>query len=210
MIINSEYRDVGFGTYAGIRLQRGDPELWVLMKQAGWRFLMVAPESGSRATLKRMKKGLNPDIIPGVVQQIRDAGLKVHANFILGYPGDTEADIRATEQLIRKCRFDHLGLYHFQPLPGTPIFDELVATGEISSDLIPGLYSSVNRVYTPEGLKDFNFSRFIIKQYLAMLFHNPLSAWETIHLFNFKYVATRISRIFFDIFPILRFFTRTR
>ena len=63
------------------------------MKQAGWRTLIVAPESGSEHTLKIMQKDLKIEIVPRVVHEIREAGLKVQAFFILGYPGERKEDL---------------------------------------------------------------------------------------------------------------------
>ena len=61
------------------------------MKQAGWQYLVIAPESGSQQTLKIMKKDLDLRIVPRIVDEIKAAGLKVHAFFIVGYPGEQEA-----------------------------------------------------------------------------------------------------------------------
>ena len=51
-------KDLKFGTPNGIRMARGDVELWGLMKRAGWQTIIVAPESGSEDTLATMKKDL--------------------------------------------------------------------------------------------------------------------------------------------------------
>ena len=105
-IINLGLKDIGFANPNGVRLQRGNPELWALMKLAGWRTIHIAPESGSNRVLKLMKKDLNPDIVPGVVEDIKASGLKVQAFFLLGYPGESIDDIKKTSELIKKCRFN--------------------------------------------------------------------------------------------------------
>tara|TARA_Y100000031_G_C8214843_1_gene382841 strand:- start:867 stop:1640 length:774 start_codon:yes stop_codon:yes gene_type:complete len=167
--------DLRFGTPNGIRLQRTDTELLSLMKLAGWENLIVAPESGSKETLKRMRKDLDPDIIPDKVQEIKDAGLKVHGFFIIGYPGETPEDLQKTVDLIRKCKFNFFFLNNFQPLPGTPIYDELVAEGKIEEGLLPKNYSGGERVYVPEALEDFNFPRFVLKEYGVLALTDPLN-----------------------------------
>ena len=63
-VISLGLPDAGFGTPNGIRMSRGDPELWELMKKAGWRHLIIAPESGSQHTLQLMKKDLQLGIVP--------------------------------------------------------------------------------------------------------------------------------------------------
>lgn len=172
-VIALRLKGAGFGTPNGIRMSRGDPELWSLMKAAGWRHLIIAPESGSQHTLQLMKKDLQLGIVPKKVAEIKAAGLKVQAFFIVGYPGETPADIRETFRLIRRCRFNFAFLANFQPLPGTPVYMDLVARGEIQDGLLPENFSDGLRTYTPPELKNFNFAAFFFLTHLMMLFTNP-------------------------------------
>ena len=174
-VIDLDLKSLKFATPNGIRIQRTDRELMKLMKRAGWESLIVAPESGSEKTLQRMNKKVNPDEIYQKVKEIKEEGLKVHGFFILGYPGETVEDIRKTVKFIRKCRFNFFFLNNFQPLPGTSIYNELVEKKEIKDGLLPENFSDGKRVYLPEGLKDFNFPRLILKEYLYLAFSNPLN-----------------------------------
>ncbi len=204
MVIEMDLPGAGFGTPNGIRMLRGDAELWRLMKQAGWRHLLVAPESGSNDTLERMKKDLKLGEVPRVVREIQDAGLRCQAFFILGYPGETAADIEETFRLIRKCRFNFVFLANFQPLPGTPIYDELVAKGEIEDGLLPFAFSDGIRVYTPPELLDFNFSKFILKTHLMMAASNPRNvpyhASILFHLYKPSFVAKKLLKTTWTMF----------
>jgi len=164
---------LGFSTPTGIRAQRTDAELLGLMKRAGWEFVCVAPESGSKRTLERMRKDLDLDAFPETVARIRAAGLKVHGFFIVGYPGETRQDMAETSRFIRKCRFNLLFISNFQPLPGTPVYEELVRSGEIQEGLIPGNYSDGDRAYTPEGLRGFNFPLFVLREFLVLALSQP-------------------------------------
>ena len=172
-LIRMQLPGARFGTPNGVRMQRGDPELWSLMKRAGWDQLVVAPESGSPRTLARMKKDLDLDAVPGIVQQIKDAGLRCAAFFIVGYPGETPEDLRLTRALIRRCRFNFVFLASFQPLPGTPVYDDLVASGEIPDGLLPFAFSDGVRVYTPPGLRGFNLSKWVAGTHLMMALTHP-------------------------------------
>ena len=165
--------DLGFGTPNGIRLDRGNPQLWKLMKSAGWRTLVVAPESGSDRVLQIMKKDIKPALVPQVVKDIKAAGLQVKGFFIIGFPGETTEDIKKTSSLIKKCKFDFLALSNFQPLPGTPIYQELVKKGEIADDTLPANYFDGVRAYTPSELRDFNFSKFALKTFLVLALRDP-------------------------------------
>jgi anaerobic magnesium-protoporphyrin IX monomethyl ester cyclase len=194
-VIDLDLEDAGFGTPNGIRMSRGDPELWRLMKQAGWRHLIVAPESGSTDTLEAMKKDLKLGIVPKVVADIQAAGLKCQAFFIVGYPGETAADIEETFALIRRCKFNFVFLANFQPLPGTPVYDDLVAAGEIPDGLLPFNFSDGVRVYTPPELQDFNFAKFILKTHAMMAVSNPRNvpyhARVLLHLYKPRFVLKK-------------------
>lgn len=187
-IIDMQFKNLRFETPNGIRMEKGNSELWTLMKRAGWRSLTIAPESGSKKTLNRMKKGLNPDIVPEVVSDIRKAGLKVHGFFIVGYPGENKEDIYQTVRLIKKTKFNSVNLFNFQPLPGTAIYNELVQNGEISSDFLPQQYSLGRRTFTPVELKDFNFNKLIFKQQLLSALRNPIDTLD-------RYMP-KLSRVF--------------
>jgi anaerobic magnesium-protoporphyrin IX monomethyl ester cyclase len=181
-----------FGTPNGIRIQRTDAELLNLMKQAGWENLIVAPESGSAKTLKRMRKDLDPTLIPQKVKEIKAAGLKVHGFFIVGYPGETPEDLKLTRKLLRDCGFNFFFLNNFQPLPGTPIYDELVAEGEIVDGLLPKNYSSGERAYTPEYLQDFNFPKYVLNEYIHLALSNPINIPYMVKLVNPKMMVTKV------------------
>lgn len=185
-------KDLYFNTPNGIRVQKSDAELFELMKKAGWENVVIAPESGSPKTLKRMQKDLDPEIIFNKVQEIKDAKLKVHGFFVIGYPGETIEDIKMTEKLLRKCKFNMIFLNNFQPLPGTPIYNELVASGEIKDGLLPTNYSGGERVYTPAGLKDFNFPRFVLLNYLNIILRDPGNFFYILSMFDMRILINKI------------------
>ena len=199
-VIDLNLPEIGFGTPNGIRMQRGDPELWELMYKAGWRTLVVAPESGSTHTLDLMKKDLDIDIVPGVVRDIRAAGIKVRAFFILGYPGETPEDLKTTAAFIKKCRFNFVFMPIFNPLPGTPIYDTLVAEGRIEDGLLPEDFTKGARSYTSPELKDFNFPLFMFKVYIGMALREPLNIPYMISNYNKRMLAKRLFLNFISMF----------
>lgn len=191
-VIDLNLKGIGFGTPNGIRLQKGDLELWKMMKRAGWRTLNVAPESGSQRVLDIMKKDLDLSIVPGVINDIRKAGLKVQGYFILGYPGETKEDIMKTRDFILKCKFNFVFLNNFQTLPGTPVYDDLVKNGHILDGLLPQNFSDGARTYIPEKLINFNFSAFILKTYFLMMIRDPLNIFYIFQLFTPKMLIYKL------------------
>jgi len=190
-IIKLNLRDLQFGTPNGIRIQNTDKELLLLMRKAGWKVLSIAPESGSKKVLELMNKRLDLDIIPLKVKEIREAKLKVHGLFMIGFPGETREDIKQTVKLIRRSKFDFFFIANFQPLPGTPIYNTLVSRHEIENGLLPANVSDGTRVYTPAGLKDFNFPLFILKEYAIFIITNPLRIFYIIRILDIKMIVKK-------------------
>ena len=205
-VIDLRLKGLRFGTPNGIRMERGDKELWTLMKQAGWQTLMVAPETGSEKTIKRMDKDLDLKIVPRIVKEIHEVGLKVQGFLILGYPGESKEDLLATRELILKCAFNFVFLASFQPLPGTPIYKELVSNKELPEGLLPHSYSDGTRAYMPDALKKFNFPKFILQTHLLMMINDPKNLPYHLSLM-FKLFAPRqifkkvILIFFYSLFP---------
>ena len=96
---------------------------------------------------------------------------------MLGYPGETREDIEKTTALIKKCRFSFAAIANFNPLPGTPVYDELIEKGEIKAGTLPGSfmddYLKGARVYTPKELKDFDFQKYRLKILISMALRDP-------------------------------------
>ena len=172
-----------FATPNGVRLDRLDEDLLGAMRAAGWTSLTIAPESGSRDTLRRMGKTLDPDTVPGVVEQIRSAGLKARGFFMVGYPGETLEDLDATIRLIRRCRFDTINITLFTPYPGTPVHDELVRDGivppgylppdTLKNQLLPFQERSGKGPHTPEAFEDFSLFGLLLRENARLVLRNP-------------------------------------
>jgi radical SAM superfamily enzyme YgiQ (UPF0313 family) len=183
-LVSLKLKGVGYGTPNGIRFQRGDMALWQKMKLAGWQSVVVAPESGSEATILRMHKDIKLETLPPIIRDMRSCGLIVQGFFIIGYPGEGVEDIQKTVDFIKTCDFDFFYLNNFQPIPGTEIYDELVKSGEIKDMTLPNNYSDGIRVYTPPGLRDFNFSKFVLKTYFWYALVHPRVFIHILKFFN--------------------------
>jgi len=191
-VIAMKLKGAGFGTPNGIRMQKGDPELWRLMKRAGWKSVVIAPESGSPATLARMRKDFDLSVLPRVVREMKEAGLVVQAFFIIGYPGETRADLEMTLKTARDTGFDFFYLNNFTPLPGTPVYDELVAAGEIADGLLPAAFSDGVRTYTPATLKGVNFPLIVLRAYAGLAVRHPLRFLRMLKFFNLRLILIKL------------------
>ena len=79
-------------------------------------------QSGSDRVLAAMKRGYTALEFRSIVRRLRDArpGICISSDFIVGFPGETEADFEATLKLARDAGFDASFSFLFSPRPGTP------------------------------------------------------------------------------------------
>ncbi|MEQ1532830.1 MAG: tRNA (N6-isopentenyl adenosine(37)-C2)-methylthiotransferase MiaB [Sideroxydans sp.] len=89
-------------------------------KLAGHLHLPV--QSGSDRILAAMKRGYTVLEYKSIVRKLRVArpDISITSDFIVGFPGETEADFEATMKLIDDVRFDASFSFLFSPRPGTP------------------------------------------------------------------------------------------
>lgn len=89
-------------------------------KLAGHLHLPV--QSGSDRVLAAMKRGYTALEYKSVVRKLRAArpDISITSDFIIGFPGETDADFEATMKLIDAVNFDASFSFIFSPRPGTP------------------------------------------------------------------------------------------
>ena len=73
------------------------------------------------ATLQRMRRPANMDWVRRTIAKMRAAlpGLAMRSTFIVGYPGETEAEFQTLLDFIEEIRFDRVGVFTFSFEPGT-------------------------------------------------------------------------------------------
>lgn len=72
-------------------------------------------------TLKRMRRPANADWVYRTVEMMRTRmpGLALRSTFIVGYPGETEAEFETLLEFIQEVRFDRLGVFTYFQEEGT-------------------------------------------------------------------------------------------
>ena len=85
-------------------------------------FLHLPVQSGSDRVLAAMNRKHTRDDYLRLVDRLRDArpDLAMASDFIVGHPGETDADAEATLDLIRRVGFAQAYSFAYSPRPGTP------------------------------------------------------------------------------------------
>ncbi len=87
--------------------------------------LHLPVQSGSDRILAAMKRGYSVFEYRSIVHRLREIRpqLSLSSDFIIGFPGETEADFEATMQLIEELNFDESYSFIYSARPGTPAAD---------------------------------------------------------------------------------------
>jgi tRNA-2-methylthio-N6-dimethylallyladenosine synthase len=85
-------------------------------------FLHLPVQSGSDRVLAAMNRRHTVRDYLSLVERLRRArpDLALSSDFIVGHPGETEADFAATLALVRNCGFAQAYSFKYSPRPGTP------------------------------------------------------------------------------------------
>ncbi len=84
--------------------------------------LHLPVQSGSDRVLAAMKRNYTAMEYRSIVRRLRAVrpGVSLSTDFIIGFPGETEADFEATLKLVEDVRFDGAFSFIYSPRPGTP------------------------------------------------------------------------------------------
>jgi tRNA-2-methylthio-N6-dimethylallyladenosine synthase len=85
-------------------------------------WLHVPAQSGSDPVLRRMKRLYTAAEYLDMVAYARRVipGVTFSSDFIVGFPGETDADFRATLELIRRVQYDQIFSFKYSERPGVP------------------------------------------------------------------------------------------
>jgi ribosomal protein S12 methylthiotransferase len=89
------------------------------------KYLDVPLQHASGSVLKRMKRGGNGKIFLDLIEKARRIvpGIVVRTSFIVGFPGETEADYKELEAFIKAARIDWLGVFTYSDEEGAAAFN---------------------------------------------------------------------------------------
>jgi radical SAM superfamily enzyme YgiQ (UPF0313 family) len=111
-----------------------DEEMCRAMKASRCKRILFGVESGVDELLAGVGKNFKTDDARRAVAVARNAGLEISAFFMLALPGETAAMTRQTIEFARELDIDFAKFGVTIPLPGSELYDDLVAEGRIAED----------------------------------------------------------------------------
>jgi hopanoid biosynthesis associated radical SAM protein HpnJ len=99
-----------------------DYETLKAMKEAGCRLLIVGYESGDEQILRNIKKGATIDMALRFTENCHKLGLTIHADFIVGLPGETRETLRNTIEFAKRIDAETIQVSIAHAFPGTEFY----------------------------------------------------------------------------------------
>jgi radical SAM superfamily enzyme YgiQ (UPF0313 family) len=99
------------------------------MKSAGCRTIWFGVESGSPHILEKLNKRISLQQVVQAFKLCREEGIQISSSFMLGIPGETVNDMKATFKFAKKLNPDWCHFNIFVAYPGSGLYDEVVEKG---------------------------------------------------------------------------------
>lgn len=106
------------------RSDRLNEEMLDLLAQSGCFRIWIGAESGSQDVIDAMDRRVNVQNVREMIQLTRRKGMEAGTFIMLGYPGETENDIRETVKHLVQSNPHHFTITLAYPIRGTALFEE--------------------------------------------------------------------------------------
>jgi len=88
------------------------------------KYLDVPLQHASPSVLKRMKRGGTPEVFLRLIEKARATvpGIVLRSTFIVGFPGETDADFKELCEFVAAAKIDWLGVFSYSDEEGAAAF----------------------------------------------------------------------------------------
>jgi anaerobic magnesium-protoporphyrin IX monomethyl ester cyclase len=96
-----------------------------LLQRSGCFRVWIGAESGSQKVLDAMDRRVTVDQVREMIQLSKRHGIETGTFIMVGYPGETEADLEATIEHLKRADPDQFTITVAYPIKGTPYYEEV-------------------------------------------------------------------------------------
>jgi radical SAM superfamily enzyme YgiQ (UPF0313 family) len=116
------------------RAERLNETVLTQLKEMGCFRIWIGAESGSQKIIDRMDRRVKLETVQEMMQLTQKLGMESGTFIMVGYPGETHEDIRATMNHIELCSPDLLTITKAYPIKGTALYEEIEAEITVKPD----------------------------------------------------------------------------
>jgi anaerobic magnesium-protoporphyrin IX monomethyl ester cyclase len=127
-------RQVGMPWGGRARVNNLDREMLEKFKESGCRRLHIGVEAGTDKVLKNLNKRITLEQVRRAFQLCREVGIDTMAYFIIGSPGETLEDVKATLALACELEPTMVQFSRMTPAPATELYAIGLRTGILPYD----------------------------------------------------------------------------
>ncbi len=109
------------------RADRLNPEVIGVLKECGCFRVWIGAESGSQRIIDAMDRRVDVHQVREMIREAKKNGIEAGTFIMLGYPGETEQDIRHTMEHLRRSDPDLFTITIAYPIKGTGLYEEVEA-----------------------------------------------------------------------------------
>ena len=197
-LINNKNIKISFACPNGIRADRVDKDLLMLMKKTGFYSVAFGIESANAQILKNINKSESIDKIKRAISLSNDCKISSQGFFIFGLPGETKETIEETIDFAVNSKLKKAQFLILDVLPGCELYDEL--KGKFQSDFSKNSYMEPE--WIPEGLtkKDLinaqssAFKRFYLRTNVFLYMLKFISIHQIKFLFERIFVCGHLKK----------------
>ncbi|HRI58576.1 MAG TPA: radical SAM protein [Saprospiraceae bacterium] len=115
------------------RSDRLNEEVVKMLKDCGCFRVWIGAESGSQRIIDAMDRRVDVVQVREMIQAAQREGMEAGTFIMLGYPGETDADIRETLRHLKAANPDFFTITVVYPIKGTGLYEEVQARATIAS-----------------------------------------------------------------------------
>ena len=98
-----------------------------LLKEGGCFRVWFGAESGSQKVIDLMDRRVDVNQVRDMIRLTKNYGIETGTFIMLGYPGETETDIKDTIHHLKESNPDHFTITVAYPIRGTELYQEVEA-----------------------------------------------------------------------------------
>jgi radical SAM superfamily enzyme YgiQ (UPF0313 family) len=109
------------------RADRMNADVVALLRDSGCFRVWIGAESGSQSVIDAMDRRVDVHQVQRMIRLCREAGIETGTFIMLGYPGETHADVHQTVAHLKAANPDLFTITVAYPIKGTGLYDAVAA-----------------------------------------------------------------------------------
>ncbi|MBN1823306.1 MAG: B12-binding domain-containing radical SAM protein [Endomicrobiales bacterium] len=126
-MIKKKGLDLKIKIASGTKAETLDAGLLKEMRSAGFNYVSISPETGSKVVLEMMGKKFDHEHGLRIIGEMSKVGIKSQVCFVLGFPGETGEDVKLSNRYITELAMkgaDEPAVFIITPVPGSKLYSE--------------------------------------------------------------------------------------